>query len=129
MEGNVEAIKLLVEAGADLNIKCNNTTGETPLHLCCKLNNETCAKALLDAGASSDSRDNFGNNAAFWANSRENFDIVKSLGLAPSKSATPQEFLALTLQRNKFFILPSVHSKAKKGGKKDGGKGKKGKKK
>lgn len=128
LEGNVDAIKLLAEAGADLNIKCNNITGETPLHICCKLNKQACAKALLDSGASADTRDNFGNNATFWANSRENFEIVKVLGLAPSKSATPQEFLALTLERNKFFVLPSAHAKAKKG-KKEGGKGKKGKKK
>ena len=125
LEGHVEAVIVLAQAGADLDIKCDNSTGETPLHICCKLDRQACGKVLLDSGASVDSRDSFGNNATFWAQSRQNFDIIKILGLPVSKSATPQEFLALTLQRNRFFVLPSAHTKAKKGGGKT--KGKKGK--
>ena len=90
-----------------------------------------CAKVLVDKGVAMDTRDNFGNNASFWAVSRQHFDIVKNLEMPPSKSATAEEFIKIQMARVKGFVLPSATAGKKKGGK-GGGKGKgkgKGKKK
>ena len=118
---------MLAEGGADLNIKTNNVSGHTALHICCKLDRKVCGKMLIDNGANIDPRDNFGNNPTFWANSRQNFEIVKYLGLNPSKSASVAEFLSLALLKNPMFQLPSIQKKKKKGkdDKKGGGKKKK----
>ena len=121
LEGHVEAISLLADYGADLNIKAASATGETPLHICCKLNLIHCARQLLQKGASMETRDNFGNNASFWAISRQHFDLVRDLGLPPSKSASAEDFIKIQQSRIKGFTLPSAASGKKKGGK--GGKG------
>ena len=128
LEGFEDAVKLLVEAGADVNIKADNIPGEAPLHICCKLDRRICGKILIDHGANIDARDNFGNNPAFWANSKQNFDLIKFLGLPTAKAATAQEFLALAIQRNPLYQLPSLHKKKKKGKGGDKKGGKKGKK-
>jgi len=120
---------MLAEAGADLNIKCNSVSGETPLQICCKLDQRLCGKVLIDCGAQPDVRDNFGNNATWWATSKQNNDIIRLLGLPAVKSATAEEFLKLAILRNKSFTLPSFNKKGKKEkGASGKGKGKKGKK-
>ena len=123
LEGQQEVVRLLAEAGADLNIKCDSAVGESPLHICCKLNMVHCGKILIDSGASLDVRDNFGNNSTFWAVSSRNFDMVKALNLPASKSASAEEFLKLTIARlGGNFKLPTVKPGKSKGG--GGGKGK-----
>ena len=123
LEGHVEAVGILADNGADLNIKADSTTGETPLHICCKLNSIACAKMLIQKGVSMDVRDNFGNNASFWASSKQHFDLIKELGLPQSQSATAEDFIKIQQSRIKGFVLPSAT-----GGKKKGAKGKDGKK-
>jgi hypothetical protein len=113
-EGNDRALKLLCEAGADVNLKCDNAAGETPLHLCCRLDQRKCGRVLRDAGALPDARNNFGHNPAFWALSKQNNEIVKELDLPAAKAATAEEYLKLILQRNSSFVLPAVSKKSKK---------------
>ena len=62
LEGNADIVNLLAKAGANLNIKADNISGETALHICCKLDRRMCGKILIDHGALIDARDNFGNN-------------------------------------------------------------------
>lgn len=49
--------ELLIEAGADLNVK-ENSWGQTPLHQAVSFNNINAVKALLQAGADKTVRDN-----------------------------------------------------------------------
>jgi len=48
-EARIDALRLLVERGADLNVR--NADGRLPLHDCFELNHDDYAKILLDAGA------------------------------------------------------------------------------
>jgi len=48
-ENQIEALRLLIERGADLNLR--NADGRLPLHDCFELNHDDFAKILLDAGA------------------------------------------------------------------------------
>lgn len=108
-------LQLLLHSGANPNIKCNSVVGETPLHLCCKLGNTDCARKLIQAGASAELRDNFGNNSSFWAHKYQQDHLIRELGLHAPKSATAEEFLALMVRRNPAFVLPAIKiKKAKK---------------
>jgi ankyrin repeat protein len=48
-EAKVDVLRLLIERGADLNVR--NNEGRLPLHDCFELNHDDYAKILLDAGA------------------------------------------------------------------------------
>jgi ankyrin repeat protein len=54
-------IPFLIQQGA--YTEAANATGETPVFVAVKYNNDTTVKVLLDAGASLSSRDNMGNSA------------------------------------------------------------------
>lgn len=127
LEGHDEVVRCLAESGANLNLKCDSAVGETPLHLCCRLDQRKCGQVLVNFGAMKDARDNFGHTPSFWAFSKQNHDIIRDLNLPPPKTATAEEFIKLTLARNPHFRLPGLKV-AKKGGKK-GEKGVKKKKK
>ena len=113
--GYHELLTHLLNEGADVNLKCDSTNGETALQLCCKLGRLQCAQKLIQAGASIDARDNFGNNASFWAHKYRQDAMIRELNLPPVKSATADEFVALLLKRNPNFALPTIKVKAKKG--------------
>lgn len=123
---NIQAVQMLLHAGASPNIKSRSTIGETPLMICCKLGLVECGRLLLHYGAAMELKDNFGNNASFWAYEHQQNRIIRELELPPVHTATVNEFVNLLRQRNPNFVLPSVHAKKKKDGK--GGKGKKKKK-
>jgi ankyrin repeat protein len=127
-EGFVDLVRMLVDSGADVNIKSNSNQGETPLHICCKHNRVECAQILLEGGAKADSRDAFGHNPSFWAQAKANTEMVDVLKLPPVHRATPEEYFALVLARIPNFAF-AKRKKKKKGGKKGGGGKKKGKKK
>jgi hypothetical protein len=69
-------------------------------------------------------KDDFGNNATFWAVKYRQDDLVRELNLPPSRSPTADEFLALLIKKNPQFRLPAIKVKAKPKTK-DGKKGKK----
>ena len=120
----LKVLELLLDAGANPNIKCISSIGETALQLCCKMGHIECAKKLIAAGGNPELKDNFGNNASFWAHQHRQDRLIHELGLHSVKSATAEEMLAIMIKRNPNFKLPPI--KAKKG--KKGEKGKKKKK-
>lgn len=123
LNGFHQALEMLLRNGANPNIKCDSTNGETPLQICCKKNNLRDAQLLMKHGAQPELKDNFGNNASFWAYKYHNDQLARELDLPPVKTASAQDFLAILLKNNPRFTLPSV--KAAKGGKKGDKKGKK----
>lgn len=122
-EGFDEVTKLLVLAGANPNIKARSSLGETPLQVCCKNGQLSCAALLLKAGANADARDSFGHNASFWATSSRHTDMITSLNLPPVHTATASEHLAIMVAKNPRFALPTPKKSLK-----DKDKDKKGKK-
>ena len=126
--GCIPIVQLLLSYGANVNIRAESAMGEMPLHICCKIGSIECARLLLTAGAHPDARDNFGNNASFWAIQKHNADMISVLGLPPGKSASADEYLKLLMEKNGGkFALPKIKAKGKgkKDGKKGGGKKKK----
>lgn len=65
-------------------------------------------------------KDNYGNNASFWAYKYGQRDLIQELNLPIPKSPTAEEFLALLIQKNPKFQLPSIKIKVKKKKDKDG---------
>ena len=65
LNNSIPMLELLLQNGADVNIKCLSIIGESPLHLCCQKGLIDCAKVLMRHGASLDITDNFKNNAAY----------------------------------------------------------------
>ena len=120
---DAEMVRLLLAAGANVDIKTDTNIGEGCLHLCCRLGVLSCAELLVRGGVNVNLKDNLGNNASFWAHSKQHDDIIKCLSLPPPRSATAEEHFAIMKQRNLFFSLPEVKKK-----KKSGKKSKKGKK-
>ena len=118
--GHLNLIEMLLKCGASPNIKSNSTMGETSLQLCCKLGYIDCAKCLIKAGAHSETRDNFGNNASFWASNHRQEALMHALNLPPARSPTADEFLALLLKHNPKFELPRIKIKVKVKKEKDG---------
>ncbi len=112
----LSVLQMLLHAGASPNLKCNSAIGETALQICCKTGHSECARALMLAGASSEVKDNFGNNAGFWAHHHRQDALIRELGLHAPKAPTAEEFLALLIKKNPAFVLPAIKvKKAKKG--------------
>lgn len=107
-------VDLLLRAGANPNLKCNSSIGETSLMICSKLGYIECGRILLAAGASLSTVDNFGNNASFWAYKYQQDSLIRELNLPPVHTPSAEEYLALLLQRNPRFTLPSLKKKTKK---------------
>jgi ankyrin repeat protein len=122
--GHDRIIRMLCDAGANVNEKANSSLGETPLHICCKNGEKRCAKVLLSSGAKPDASDAFGHNASFWAQ-KHNPEMIKELDLPLARTATPAEFLLLMQARNPMGFKVPTAAKKKKGGKKGGKKKKK----
>mmetsp|Transcript_23031 Transcript_23031/g.49845 ORF Transcript_23031/g.49845 Transcript_23031/m.49845 type:complete len:237 (+) Transcript_23031:225-935(+) len=117
MQGLPKIVQILLKAGASPNVRSHSAVGETPLQLCCKLGHISCAQLLLASGAL-DLRDNFGNNASFWASKYRQEALIKTLHLPPPRSPTAEEFLTLLLKKNPHFVLPAVKKAKSKVGKK-----------
>lgn len=122
-EGHALIVEKLLQFGANADIQTNCSLGETPLQICCKTGPHTlpCARILLSLGAKPNAVDKYGNNAAFWAISAGNSDMVTELKLS-NKPATAEQLMATIMSRIPNFSMPS----GGKGGKKKGAaKGKK----
>lgn len=63
--GNVDCVKLLIESGADVNVRASS--GQTPLMWAVNKGNRDCISALLDSGADVNAYDDAGMTVAMWA--------------------------------------------------------------
>ena len=123
LNGNKECTKILLMAGADVNIQADSNLAETPLHICCKNGFIECARSLFDDGqyvVNSDARDAFGHNASFWAYTKRYEAMIPMLHLPPVHTCTAAEYMAIMMNRNGGkFVVPSHKKKTlKKGTKK-----------
>lgn len=104
----VEALRLLVDAGADLNVRAvphhlQRTRGGTPLHYAVKVNNEKVVQALVELGADINGKDVDGLTALDHAMARGQVgflqmrqppntkmaDLLRSLGATEELDVTP----------------------------------------
>ncbi|MHB9147566.1 MAG: ankyrin repeat domain-containing protein [Candidatus Amoebophilus sp.] len=75
--GNLEAVKYLVEKGADLNAKGNRDY--TPLHYACRKGNLEIVKYLLEQGADIQAKNMWNDTALHYACEKGNLEVVKYL--------------------------------------------------
>jgi hypothetical protein len=123
--GNIDILQLLIEAGANINLKSKSSLGETPLHVCCKHGHAACAKMLLAAGAVADPRDSFGHNPSFWAYTKSFGTMIKECSLPPIHRATVQDHLTILEAKHPRLHRDADSKKKKKRGKSADGKKKK----
>jgi Ankyrin repeats (3 copies) len=76
--GNIKWVRVLIKSGINLNIK-HEFYGWTALHLAAKSGKLDIVKALINAGADLNTKDNDGLTALHWVARDGNFDIVKIL--------------------------------------------------
>lgn len=107
------AVQLLLQGGANPNLKADTLAGETPLMICCKMGYIESARLLIQNRANVNIKDNYGNNASFWASKYQHDNIIRELGLPASRAATAEEFISLLLQKNPNFALPQIKTKTK----------------
>ncbi|MDD5070640.1 MAG: ankyrin repeat domain-containing protein [Candidatus Omnitrophica bacterium] len=74
---NNEIVKLLVEAGADINVDDGKDTGDTPLILSMMTNNDELVEFLIDHGADVNKPNNFGITPFWGASVNQNIEYVK----------------------------------------------------
>lgn len=78
--GYTEGIKLLLQAGADINMNSPAHGGATPLMLAAKNNHTECARLLVDAGADVFQRTGVWEYTAIdWALDSESLDVFRYL--------------------------------------------------
>eukprot|EP00316_Scyphosphaera_apsteinii_P021564 CAMPEP_0119341568 /NCGR_PEP_ID=MMETSP1333-20130426/102707_1 /TAXON_ID=418940 /ORGANISM="Scyphosphaera apsteinii, Strain RCC1455" /LENGTH=169 /DNA_ID=CAMNT_0007353563 /DNA_START=67 /DNA_END=576 /DNA_ORIENTATION=+ len=90
--GTPETVKVLVEAGGNIDAKDND--GRTPLHLAV-LANDSLAPALLEHGATADMTDKNGNTALHLAAQCGKIEVAKVL-LAAGVSADSKDQMGTT---------------------------------
>ena len=49
--GRTENVRMLLEIGADLNLRTKDRQGNTPLHLACSYGHRECVRVMLENGA------------------------------------------------------------------------------
>ena len=75
--GNINCLRLLLEAGADIDNA--DFYGRTPLHLSAQCGHLDCLQLLLEAGAETDKADPNGNAALHWAAWSGRLDCLRLL--------------------------------------------------
>jgi len=127
-ENHQHIVRLLIENGANPNIKSLSSFSETPLHICCKNGFLDCARILLvQGGADVNATDAFGNNPSFWAYSKNHERLIKELSLPPPASPSAMDFYTSVICKNSN--ITDLFSSTKKKKKKPAGDKKKKKKK
>lgn len=93
-KSNVEAVKMLLAKGADVNAKTEY--GATPLFFACDRGNAEIVKLLLAAGADIDVRDTFYKSTpTSWAVQRDQAEVVKLL--VEKKPASKEQTTAMAV--------------------------------
>jgi ankyrin repeat protein len=91
MRGDAEALKPLLERGADVNVQ-GGDFGRTALLMATAAGREDVIKLLLDKGANPNAKDQLGNTPLRWAKKRGDTRIVNLLEKAGGKGPpTPEE--------------------------------------
>lgn len=75
--GDIEQIKSLISAGADLNAKAND--GTTPLHYAVILAKKDVTELLIANGADVNAKDNEGRTPLYWAKEQNNTELAELL--------------------------------------------------
>ena len=78
-QGYVKITRMLVDAGADVNVQDKNRNGETPLHRATYLENVETVRMLIDAGADVNIQDDWGETPLHKAAEIYNMEIVQTL--------------------------------------------------
>lgn len=109
-----QVLAILINHGADVNVKTQSSLGESPLHICCKAGPSTlaCAKTLVDARANVNAVDSFGHNCSYWANQKGHRDMILELGLPEARAAGGDEFIAMMMSRPDFSMKKPKEKKA-----------------
>ncbi|MYH39602.1 MAG: hypothetical protein F4154_01200 [Candidatus Dadabacteria bacterium] len=76
-EGNMEAVKLFIAAGADVNAR--DGSGGTPLHYTWRQGKTEAVKVLIAAGADINARDEAGQTPLYVAVGFQSFEAIKTL--------------------------------------------------
>ncbi|NKB54191.1 MAG: ankyrin repeat domain-containing protein [Rhizobiaceae bacterium] len=95
-EGDLEALKRLILAGSDLEVRDGN--GRTPLHVVAYASHEKAVQLLIEAGADANAFDNQKYDIvtiAAVANDLEVLKLALDLGASPSNITSPYEGTAL----------------------------------
>lgn len=107
-------VQLLIQNGADPNIKSLCSFSETPLHICCKNDLLECARNLILGGADVNSKDALAHNPSFWAYSKHYERMIKELSLPPPASPSASDFFANVICRNANPTSSFLTKKTKK---------------
>jgi ankyrin repeat protein len=75
--GDIQQIKSLISAGADVNAK--DDKGSTPLHYAVILANKDVIELLIAGGADVNVKDDQGHTALWWAKQQENAELTDLL--------------------------------------------------
>jgi len=75
--GNVEIVRMLIDAGADVNLKDNN--GDTPLHVAAKYGRVEIVRILINARANLDVQNNHDETPVHYAAMNGNPGIARML--------------------------------------------------
>ena len=106
-KGHTETVKLLLDKGADVNMKTDN--GETALIEASENGHIEVVKLLLDKGADVNAKDNYGNTSLILASSYGYHEVVSILleNGADVNAITNSGYTALRLATiGKFCIYP-----------------------
>merc|ERR1712070_79370 len=89
-EGDIKLAELLLEQGADPNIK-DVRMKFTALHMACRLGHLELVELLLKKGVNPELEDAEGNNASYWAQELGHTAILKVQGMPEVKVMTIEE--------------------------------------
>lgn len=112
-ESLLEGLALLVEAGADLNVRAvphhlQRARGGTPLHYAVRARNDQVAKALIEAGADVNGKDIDGLTALDYAESRGAIGFTSTRQPANTRMAELLRSLGATAELEVTPFWPNV---------------------
>ena len=110
-EEQVEVARLLLEANADPNLKCDTYCDFTPLHKAVATEQLEVAKLLLDAGANVNAIRKYGETPLYWAMDTGQSEMVELLlgaGANVNATSSGDTPLARAVMRGKKEVVKSL---------------------